>query len=106
MLDRVGRLSGFDLADGTRREVLCLGPFTEPIVNVRTDRLLLASPQGTIVALAPKSSVAAPAAAGAAGAKPPREADTPAEGMPPEDDASDPAAPEDDFADPDAMPPA
>jgi len=106
VLDRVGRLSGFDLADGTRREVLCLGPFTEPIVNVRTDRLLLASPQGTIVALAPKSSVAAPAAAGAAGAKPPREADTPAEGMPPEDDASDPAAPEDDFADPDAMPPA
>jgi hypothetical protein len=85
VLDRVGRLSGFDLADGTRREVLCLGPFTEPIVNLRTDRLLLASPQGTLVSLAPKSSRAVPAAATEPAAEPANKepaAESPAEEEP------------------------
>jgi len=106
VLDRVGRLSGFDLADGMRREVLCLGPFTEPVVNLRTDRLILASPQGTIVSLAPRASRAAPPATAEPAAAPRGTGETPDDRMPAEDEPTDPAAPEPDFGDPDAMPPA
>jgi outer membrane protein assembly factor BamB len=96
-LDRVGRLSGFDLADGTRRDVLCLGAFTEPVVNVRTDRLILVSRCGAVVSLAPKSSVAAAAAAAVP---------APADGEQPADksvvEPAEEAMPADDAADPDA----
>lgn len=56
LVDRVGRLSSLDLADGMRRETLCLGPFTLPIVNLQDDRLLLASPSGMIVSLSPRTA--------------------------------------------------
>jgi outer membrane protein assembly factor BamB len=64
LFDRVGRLSSLHIADGLRRETLCLGPFTMPLVNLRDDRLLLASPSGMIVSLVPRRSAttAAPAA--------------------------------------------
>lgn len=92
VLDRVGRLSGFDLADGTRREVLCLGPFTQPIVNLRTDRLLLASPQGTLVSLAPKGSLAARPAATSPAAEPANK--EPAAESPADDEAAEPGMPD------------
>lgn len=104
-LDGVGRLSGFDLADGTRRDVLCLGAFTEPVVNVRTDRLILASRCGAVVSLAPKSAVAAVPAEAPAAAEPAADASVvePEEEAMPADDAA--AMPGDDAADPDAKSP-
>lgn len=57
LIDRVGRLSGIDLATGERRVRLCLGCLTVPIVNNVTDRLLLASADGLLVSLAPKRSI-------------------------------------------------
>jgi outer membrane protein assembly factor BamB len=102
VLDRVGRLSGFDLADGIRRDVLCLGSFTEPVVNVRSDRLILASKCGALVSLAPKSArVAAPPEPPADAEKPAEKSVVePAEGeMPAEDAAEMPAADAADAAD-------
>jgi outer membrane protein assembly factor BamB len=59
LFDRVGRLSSLHIADGLRRETLCLGPFTMPLANLRDDRLLLASPSGMIVSLAPRRAASA-----------------------------------------------
>ena len=52
-LDRVGRLSSLDAATGERRERLCRGAFSFSVVNRTTDRLILASPDGVLVSLAP-----------------------------------------------------
>jgi outer membrane protein assembly factor BamB len=60
LIDEVGRLSAVDLADGSPRESLCLGPFKLGIVNTVSDRLFLASPNGTIVCLAPRGGAASP----------------------------------------------
>ena len=57
LIDRVGRLSGIDMATGERRERFCLGCLTVPIVNTVSDRLFLASNDGLLVCLAPKRSV-------------------------------------------------
>ena len=62
IIDRTGRLAGIDLASGERRERICLGGFSVPVVNVATDRLILASPDGLLVSLAPRRPAAAPAA--------------------------------------------
>ena len=70
LVDELGKLSGFDLADGTPRERLCLGPFTLPVVNIRSDRLLLASPAGTIVSLAPRGAGGTPTPADATATAP------------------------------------
>ena len=56
LIDELGKLSAFDLADGSPRERLCLGPFTLPVVNTLSDRLLLASPSGMLVSLAPRAT--------------------------------------------------
>jgi outer membrane protein assembly factor BamB len=84
LIDELGKLSAFDLADGSPRERLCLGPFTMPIVNTFSDRLLLASPSGMLVSLAPRGSRGTP---------------TPAEGA-----ATGPAAPAPAPSDPAARP--
>ena len=60
LIDELGKLSAFDLADGSPRERLCMGPFTMPIVNHASDRLLLASPSGMLVSLAPRGSRGTP----------------------------------------------
>ena len=60
LIDELGKLSAFDLADGSPRERLCLGPFTMPIINTVSDRLLLASPSGMLVSLAPRGSRGTP----------------------------------------------
>lgn len=54
VLDRTGRLSALDAADGTLRERTCLGGFSLPVLNTASDRLVLASPEGLIVSLAPR----------------------------------------------------
>jgi hypothetical protein len=86
VLDRVGRLSSLDLADGMRRETLCLGPFSVPIVNLQDDRLLLASPSGMIVSLAPRTATTAvkPEASAERDARPapPADPDADTEAMP------------------------
>jgi outer membrane protein assembly factor BamB len=56
VIDELGKLSAFDLADGTPRERLCLGPFTLPVVNTHSEQLLLASPSGMLVSLAPRAT--------------------------------------------------
>ena len=84
LIDELGKLSAFDLADGSPRERLCMGPFTMPIVNHASDRLLLASPSGMLVSLAPRGSRGTP---------------TPAEA-----DATVPAAPAPGTLDPAARP--
>lgn len=97
LIDRVGRLSALDLADGLRRETLCLGPFKVPLVNQHDDRLLLASPSGMLVSLSPRTvapvtepaPVAEPAARPTAteddAATEPRAEDMPEEPMPAEE---------------------
>ena len=70
LIDELGKLSAFDLADGSPRERLCLGPFTLPVVNVRSDRLLLASPSGTLVSLAPRAAGGTPTPADAPATEP------------------------------------
>ena len=74
IIDRTGRLAGIDLASGERRERICLGGFSVPIANAATDRLILASPAGLLVSLAPRR----PAAAAAAGKAEPQPAKAPA----------------------------
>jgi hypothetical protein len=64
-VDRVNRLASVDLATGAPRECLPLGDFTLPVSNPRGDRLVLASPDGLVVSLAPRRTAAvlpAPAA--------------------------------------------
>jgi outer membrane protein assembly factor BamB len=63
IIDRTGRLAGLDLATGERRERLCLAGFSFPVVNAESDRLVLASPDGLLVSLAPRRPATAPAAA-------------------------------------------
>lgn len=58
-LDRVGRLVGVDLATGEPAAWMCLGSFTLPVVNTLTERLVLASPDGLVVSLAPRRTVSA-----------------------------------------------
>ncbi|MFM7244028.1 MAG: PQQ-binding-like beta-propeller repeat protein [Planctomycetaceae bacterium] len=88
-VDRVNRLASVDLATGEPRECLPLGDFTLPVINPRGDRLVLASPDGLVVSLAPRRTAAAlpapaadsePAAAAVEGrdAEPATPADEPA----------------------------
>lgn len=58
-VDRVGRLASLDLATGMPGGWLCLGGFTLPVANTVDDRLILASPDGLMVSLAPRRTVAA-----------------------------------------------
>jgi outer membrane protein assembly factor BamB len=60
-LDATGRLALLDPATGERLAWYCTGPFTLPVVNTATDRLVLASPRGTVVSLAPLAPVGATA---------------------------------------------
>ncbi|MCE9629192.1 MAG: PQQ-like beta-propeller repeat protein [Planctomycetia bacterium] len=53
-VDEVGRLASLDLATGMPSEWMCLGSFTLPLTNTVTERLVLASPDGLIVSLAPR----------------------------------------------------
>ena len=62
IIDRTARLAGLDLATGERRERLCLGGFSFPVVNAESDRLILASPDGLLAALAPQRPAPSPAA--------------------------------------------
>jgi len=63
-VDAVGRLASVDVATGEPRECLPLGSFTLPVNNAGGDRLVLASPDGLLVSLAPRRTVtAAPDAA-------------------------------------------
>lgn len=94
VIDDVGRLSGIDLATGVAREWLPLGCLTVPVINTASDRLVLASPTGLVVSLAPVRPAAAPAPAAAEPAPPAPDATDPA------DPAAEPAA-----ADPDTTPP-
>lgn len=52
--DNTGFLVARDLSSGGSRERLCLGDFTIPIVNTVSERLVLASPKGLVVSLAPR----------------------------------------------------
>lgn len=61
IIDRTARLAGLDLATGERRERLCLGGFSFPVVNTESDRLILASPDGLLAALAPRRPARPPA---------------------------------------------
>jgi outer membrane protein assembly factor BamB len=53
-VDRVGRLSSLDLSTGMPGEWMCLGDFTLPLTNTVSERLVLASPDGLVVSLAPR----------------------------------------------------
>lgn len=64
-IDELGKLAALDLADGAPRARLCLGPFTLPVVDTLTGRLLLASPSGMITSLLPRGPAGTPTAAGA-----------------------------------------
>lgn len=57
--DATGFLTARDLATGGRRERLCLGCFTLPVINTASERLVLASPGGLVVSLAPPRTRAA-----------------------------------------------
>jgi outer membrane protein assembly factor BamB len=71
-LDDMGGLTALDLASGLPRFSLCLGGFTVPVVNTATDRLVLASPRGLVVSLAPAVPEPPPAPAPKPRAKPAR----------------------------------
>lgn len=58
VLDTVGRLTALDISTGSRRQSLCVGCFTLPVVNAFSERLVLASPNGLVVSLAPPVTVA------------------------------------------------
>jgi outer membrane protein assembly factor BamB len=59
LLDDSGFLTARDLASGGRRERFCLGCFTVPVVNASSERLVLASPGGLVVSLAPRRTTPA-----------------------------------------------
>lgn len=96
VIDETGRLSGLDLASGTAREWLSLGCLTIPVVNLASDKLVLASPTGLVVSLAPVNRLPQPATDAPAADVP---AAPPADATDPADPAAEPA-PED----PAAMP--
>jgi outer membrane protein assembly factor BamB len=98
-LDRVGRLSSLDLATGAPSEWMCLGSFTLPVVNTVNDRLILASPDGLLVSLAPRRTTSALPAAEPEAIVPP---DPAAGDRSPTDRGQDEPAP--DASDPDATP--
>ncbi len=50
-LDDMERLATVDPSDGRRLQQFCLDPFSIPVVNRHTDRLILASPGGIITSL-------------------------------------------------------
>jgi outer membrane protein assembly factor BamB len=83
IIDRTGRLAGIDLATGQRRERVCLAGFSFPAVNTETDRLLLASPDGVLVSLAPRRPAAA-------AQREPAAAKRPAQEPPPAEEAEEP----------------
>lgn len=56
VIDEVGRLTAVDLASGSRRQSLCLGCFTLPVINPLSERIVLASPGGLLVSLAPPAA--------------------------------------------------
>jgi outer membrane protein assembly factor BamB len=58
-LDDAGFLTARDLASGGRRERFCLGCFSVPVVNTISERLVLASPGGLVVSLAPRRTTPA-----------------------------------------------
>lgn len=58
-VDRVGRLASLDIATGMPAEWMCLGSFSLPLVNTVSEKLLLASPDGLIVCLAPRRTTSA-----------------------------------------------
>lgn len=70
VIDELGRLSGIEVATGVAREWLSLGCLTVPVINTVSDRLVLASPTGLVVSLAPRNRLPAPAAAPPAGDAP------------------------------------
>jgi outer membrane protein assembly factor BamB len=57
-LEATGFLVARDLATGARIGRLCLGCFTLPVINPTGERLVLASPGGLVVSLAPRRTVA------------------------------------------------
>jgi len=57
-VDRVNRLASVDVATGEPRECMPLGDFTLPVINPRGGRLVLASPDGLVVSLAPRRTAA------------------------------------------------
>jgi outer membrane protein assembly factor BamB len=57
-LEATGFLVARDLATGGRIGRLCLGCFTLPVMNPAGERLVLASPGGLVVSLAPRRTVA------------------------------------------------
>ena len=59
--DRVNRLTALRLTDGQPVAFLAPGPFTVPVVNRATERLVLASPRGLLASLAPLQIAAAAA---------------------------------------------
>jgi outer membrane protein assembly factor BamB len=95
-LDDMGGLTALDLATGLPRFSLCLGGFTVPVVNTATDRLVLASPRGLVVSLAPAVPEPPPAPPPAQQAKPARKTER--------SDATAPAAAARGRADPAARP--
>lgn len=58
-LDDAGFLTARDLASGGRRERFCLGCYRVPVVNTISERLVLASPGGLVVSLAPRRTTPA-----------------------------------------------
>ena len=57
-LETTGFLVARDLSTGARLGRLCLGCFTLPVINPKGERLVLASPGGLVVSLAPRRTVA------------------------------------------------
>jgi outer membrane protein assembly factor BamB len=57
-LEATGFLVARDLSTGARIGRLCLGCFTLPVMNTAGERLVLASPGGLVVSLAPRRTVA------------------------------------------------
>lgn len=55
-IDAMDRLSLIDPSNGERQAWFCLGPFTFPVTNTSSDRLVLASPKGTLVSLVSRPS--------------------------------------------------
>lgn len=93
-----GRLEALDLASGGRRETLCIGCFTLPVVNTVTEKLLLASPGGLLVSLAsgrdpaPAAEAVQPKAEAAGQEQPPAEEQPAANPFEQDDNAAENAA--------------
>lgn len=72
IVDAVGRLAALDVGTGTPVARACLGCFTLPVTNAASDRIVIASPGGLVVSLAPRAAAPRPAT------DPPRAAPAPA----------------------------